>query len=687
MKDRQTTYLYIFKWQAVQICFLSLFLIILYLQENRIIETINKTNAQWRGIRSFLNGMQAPILPDAFFILVLPLLLVSVSLLLFKRWRFYFLAISGALLAVLLSADRIYYSFFTSIITVQSFSAAGQIGDVKTAIFESIQSVDLIYIFSFIIFILFGRYYNNKISMSLSENKSVFLVDKTLSVLFFLLAVYCYNIAFFIPQRYVKFGTDGIMQISETKSKISSPTNFIPMFKSSDVDYAATFGLVNFHVKDFFNNIILNNQANRIVNPPSSKELSAFFNRKQQLNMKGSPFHGIANGKNVFLIHFESLNPAVIGETIGGDEVTPTLSRLIGKGLYWNHILDQVKLGGSSDAEFATLTGMLASTVQISAFNAACMQHIPALPRTLRSNGYQTISLHGYKASFWNRNVTHPILGFDKMFFEESYKYDEKMGLGISDKEFFSQALDILDRQKRPFFAFLITLSSHYPYEDIPDKYKPLFQKALPSESMLRNYLQAVRYVDDAVGALIAKAKSLGLWNNSIFVIYGDHRPGADEEMNNELKKLTGRSLTTPRYTCVPVIIVLPGQEERISKYKADYKEEVGGLYDIFPTIVHLLGIDCPFGVYGTNLLVKNTACDPVPFYRYSGSFVYNDILYIEQGLKIAKDNEGILFTNNSDALGLNISETHALWVQAQKGVQYINYAYQTNMDLASLKP
>jgi len=400
-----------------------------------------------------------------------------------------------------------------------------------------------------------------------------------------------------------------------------------------------------------------------------------------------SPFYGVAKGRNVFLIHFESLNPSVVGESIGGDEVTPTLNRLIKDGFYWNYILDQVKIGGSSDAEFSTLTGMLASTIQISAFNAACMPHIPALPRTLRINGYQTISLHGFKSSFWNRNITHPILGFEKMYFRESYTYKKKMGLGISDKEFFSQALDLVGRHNKPFFAFLMTLSSHYPYEDIPEKYEPLFQKALPSDSLLKGYLQSVRYVDDAVGELIAKAKRMGLWNNSIFVIYGDHRPGADEGMINELKGLTGRSLITARYSCVPVIIVIPGQEEHIAEYKADYAEVVGGLYDIFPTIVHLLGIDCPFGVYGSNLFVKNSERDPVPFYRYPGCFVYNGIQYIEQGLKFAKDKDGILFTDNSDALGLNISETHALWAQAQQGVRYINYAYLSNIDLASLEP
>jgi phosphoglycerol transferase MdoB-like AlkP superfamily enzyme len=175
--------------------------------------------------------------------------------------------------------------------------------------------------------------------------------------------------------------------------------------------------------------------------------------------------------------------------------------------------------------------------------------------------------------------------------------------------------------------------------------------------------------------------------DNSIFVIYGDHRPGSDEEMNNELIRITGKSLYNSRSSCVPIIIAIPGQERLISKFKNDYQKTVGGLYDIFPTIMHLLGIESPFGVYGSHLFVKNAERDPVPFYRYADSFIYNGIQYTEQGRKIATDKLGIIFTDDKSALGLNISETHKLWKQAQLSIHVSNYIYASNIDVSSLKP
>ncbi len=157
-------------------------------------------------------------------------------------------------------------------------------------------------------------------------------------------------------------------------------------------------------------------------------------------------------------------------------------------------------------------------------------------------------------STFWNRNISDPILGFEKMYFKEAFHYTEKMGMGIADKEFLSQSIDLLKTHQSPVFAFLITMSSHYPYLDMPDSYRALFGNTIHPESMLNGYLQSIRYVDDAVGEFFSKAEKAGFWENSIFVIYGDHRPGCDEEMNAELKRVTGRSLLTSRYSCVPVI-------------------------------------------------------------------------------------------------------------------------------------
>jgi phosphoglycerol transferase MdoB-like AlkP superfamily enzyme len=591
------------------------------------------------------------------------------------------------LASILFVADKIYYLYFSSLITVQSFSAAGQIWDVRSAINESISLMDLFLIICFIIFVFFGILFNKKIVMGLPEGKFAFTIEKTMGILFCLLAIYTYNIAFYIPKRYVSIGSDNIMRVSKTKIHDNNPMHYVPNYLASNIFYANTFGLMNFHIKnltDTCKNYFIKKNNKNLSCPQG---IYSFFDRKKKINEIPSPFYGITKGRNVFLIHFESLNPILIELLINGAPVTPTLNQIKKTGLYWCYILDQVTIGGSSDAEFSSLTGMFPSTERISAFNASCMPYIPSLPRRLKSMGYQTISLHGYESSFWNRNITQPLLGFETMYFKKSFKYEKNMGLGISDKEFFSQSVDFIQKHSLPFFAFLMTLTSHVPYKDLPEDYNYLFLKDIEPNSILINYLQAIRYTDDALGDFFLKITSAGLWDNSIFIIYGDHRPGgSNEKLISELIKISGKSLKAPRFSCVPVFILIPGYENLILENKNQYIDVIGGLYDIFPTIMHLLGENTPFGVFGSHLFVKNMQRDPIPFLRFGDSFVFNGIHYLQQGKVISEDNTGLIFINDIDSAIKTESERLMLYKNALLSIPYCNYFYEIDCDIGSLK-
>jgi len=687
MKTYKSSPLSVIKWECLQLFFFFFFLFLLFLQEVSATRFLGVNNHQLLGIHRFLNELQSPLLPDFFFFLFFPLMLISVSLIIFKKWRWFFLAFSGAVISIFIIADKMYYTFFSSVITTASFSAAGQIWDVKSAVFEVLTLTDIFYIVSFGIFILFGIVYNQKMRMGLSESKLTFTIDKIVGILFCLLAIYCYNIAFYIPKRYVKITPDHIMRLSEKETHYDVMGYFIPNHEASDKVYAATFGITNFHIKNFTDAIKNQLKRKKYRNLPLPKHIYSFFDKKRVINKIKSPFYGIAEGRNVFLIHFESLNPILIGSYIGGIPVTPTLNTLEKKSLYWNYILDQVTIGGSSDAEFSSLTGMLPGTREISIFNTSCLPHLPSLPRALKSKGYQAISLHGYVSSFWNRNISQPLLGFETMYFKKSYTCTQKIGMGISDKEFFSQSIDLLQNHKTPFFAFMITLSSHVPYRGLPADYQQLFNQNIEPDSLLIRYLQAIRYSDDALGEFFSKIRASGLWENSIFVIYGDHRPGSNHKMNEALVKATGKLLTSPRFTCVPIMIVIPGREHLILEYKNQYKNTVGGLYDIFPTITHLLGYDVPFGVYGSHLFVKNSQRNPVPVFRFIGSFVFNGIHYQRQGGEISKDDMGLIFTNDADAVVKNKTESLKLYKETLQSISYCNYIYASSLDIESLQP
>ena len=88
----------------------------------------------------------------------------------------------------------------------------------------------------------------------------------------------------------------------------------------------------------------------------------------------------------------------------------------------------------------------------------------------------------------------------------------------MSDDSFFKQALDI-SRDKGKFFSFLITLSSHHPYDAFTD----IDLKTGDFEdTQLGNYLKSMNYVDMAIKNLFDDLREKNLLEDTIIVIYGD---------------------------------------------------------------------------------------------------------------------------------------------------------------------
>ena len=153
--------------------------------------------------------------------------------------------------------------------------------------------------------------------------------------------------------------------------------------------------------------------------------------------------------------------------------------------------------GNTSDAEFVT-NNSLYPVIFGPVYELYQNNRFYGLPWVLRENGYQTMVLHGYKKSFWNRENAYPGQGFDKFIGEEDLVIDEKIGLGLSDKSFFRQSLDYLKEMEQPFYSFIITLSSHVPYK-IPETHQKLELLPEDKNTLFGDYLQAACYTDEAM--------------------------------------------------------------------------------------------------------------------------------------------------------------------------------------------
>lgn len=335
----------------------------------------------------------------------------------------------------------------------------------------------------------------------------------------------------------------------------------------------------------------------------------------------GEAYRGAAKGMNLILIQTESLNDFVIGAEYNGQELTPNLNALLEQDtLYFNHFYSTTGVGNTSDAEFAVLNSLYPNDER-ECYRLYVDNTFQGLPWILREEGYGAYAFHGYTKTFWNRDEAYKTQGFQHFYSQEELDMTEISGFGLTDKEMFRQAVDILKEKPQPFFSFMITLTNHIPYELDP-ALASLRLKEEDEGSTFGGYLQTVRYTDEAFGLLIEYLKEAGLYDNTMIVIYGDHQ-GMNMETASVKRKMSGflgKEYNYDEMLNVPMLIHIPGLGE------ARTVDIVGGQVDVLPTLANLMDVEIghPY-VFGHDLLNTDEGFVAQISYIGKGSFITSD--------------------------------------------------------------
>ena len=353
-------------------------------------------------------------------------------------------------------------------------------------------------------------------------------------------------------------------------------------------DMANAIGLLPYHAFDL--GFSLASAGNPVSGPASSTELAwtrRFLEARRARHASASPLFGAARGRNVILINAESLNTFAIGLVIGGQPVTPHLSALIRESLYFPDFYDETYLGTTSDAEFMALNSLYPSRISATAVMFTA-NHYRALPAVLAERGYATVSAVAADATFWNMWRMDRDYGFTRRYYDGSFNQKEMYGSWISDGSFFSQMTPRLTGQVQPFLAFLLTATSHNPFDLLP-KERHILKLGPLEGTLLGNYLQSVHYVDAAVGRFLDQLRAAGLLDRTVFAIYGDHTAFLADQPEL-LKLLPDRGEDAYRRLLarkrIPLIIRLPE-----GSHAGEFPTP-GGHLDIAPTLLSLLGVN-----------------------------------------------------------------------------------------------
>lgn len=514
---------------------------------------------------------------------------VSIALifsLLHRRIRFPASLLASFLLSLLAIADILYMRYFTDMFALRNLSLWGQAAEISESIVDLLRPRDLLL---FLDIPALAGY------VAVSRRFSRKPIFKECSLRRAAYSAFAFSL-----------GVLALMNHIDSYNK-RIPGVLVSMWDRPAV--SSNVGAMTYHFVDARNLVLEHWRRERL---PQDKmiEISDWFEARKARGSK-TRLYGAAAGKNLIVIQFESLQDFVVGLAVNGVEVTPNINRFIKESAYFAETYSQTGSGNSSDAELLANTGLFPASSG-AAFTRFAKNNFYALPKLLAQNGYSTLALHGDRPGFWNRNSMYPSLGFGRFYSRFDMEQDEIIGMGISDRSFFRQTLDILEAEPRPFYAFLVTLTSHHPFNYGPMLEQSGFDAGEFSDSFMGDYLAAMHYTDRQLGMFLEGLRERGLLDSSVVAIYGDHA-AVPPSSRPHLEKLVGRDLSESwawrGVNKIPLIIRVPGEKRPVFTDRGP-----AGHIDIAPTLAPLLGFAFDGG-FGSDLFSEERA-SPAIFIR-----------------------------------------------------------------------
>ena len=296
--------------------------------------------------------------------------------------------------------------------------------------------------------------------------------------------------------------------------------------------------------------------------------------------------------KNVVLIHLESTRARSTTPYNEDIDTTPYLDKLSKDSLMAEQAYTVVP--HTSKAVTSINCGIAPHLVRD--ITEAEKGGIPArcLPELLKEQGYNSVWFSSATEDFESRRQLVENFGYDD--FQPVETMDKE---GFQESNYFGYEDDIMlepskgwieQHKGEPFLATYLGVTGHH-------QYKPLYRygrKDYSDDPALNNYQNGVRYLDFFVKNVIDQYKDLGLYEDTIFVIYGDHGEGFGEhDLYQHDNTIYQEGLQ------VPLIIHDPGRF-RDGKRLESPTDQI----DILPTVVDLLGYEVTGARYfGRSLL------------------------------------------------------------------------------------
>ena len=631
-----------------------------------IIMVFNSTMLRFFCMHSIENYLSwKAILADTMVVVVIG----SFGYLFKPKNRFYYFLVMTILLTAICMINSVYYTFYTSFASVSMLSLTQYIGDVGDAVVENVlQLKDLIYLIGIIVLIvvhirLKKKNYYKKVELKVERKKKTL---KTLSAGGILLVLFLVTLSSLDVSRFMKQWNK----------------EYIVM----------RFGIYIYQANDLVTSI--QPKINSMFGYDKAKKKFNDYFENAPDSLAKNEYTDIFEGKNVIVIHGESMMTNAIGLEFNGIPVTPTLNKLSKEGMYFSNFYSQVSVGTSSDSELTFNTSLM-PTKSGTAFVSYSDRTYIGIPGMLREKGYYTFSMHANNADFWNRRAMHNKLGYDHFYAKKEYEVlkENCIGLGLSDKEFFKQSIPKIEKinsEHDKWYGMVMMLTNHTPFSEV-EKYGDyevnMKEKVTNADgtveevtypymegTKLGNYFKSLHYADEALGEFIQALEEKGLLDNTVFVLYGDHDarlPRSDYDRLYNYDKINNTTLSSdnPSYKEYDSYQYELGRKVPFIIWTKDMKgtnlnfenTNVMGMYDVVPTLGNMLGFYNKYALGHDIYDIKDKNIVVFP----NGNWVNNKLYY-----------------NSQKAAYLPLSEEEISEEQINNNTDYTNKLLEVSNDI-----
>ncbi len=309
------------------------------------------------------------------------------------------------------------------------------------------------------------------------------------------------------------------------------------------------------------------------------KEMHTYFSNVPPTNQ--NEYTGMFEGYNLITVTAESFAPYAIDA-----QLTPTLYKMANEGFQFSNFYCPEWAVSTSDGEYVNSLGLIPKSGVWSLYvSGKNKNYLPfALGNQFLQQGYLTNAYHNNTYTYYNRDVSHPNLGYTYTGLGNGLEIDQTWP--ESDYQMIDVTTNLFMGQGKPFHTYYLTVSGHMMYDwdgnAMATKHKDLVDH-LPLSENSKAYLACNIELDRAMELLLQRLNDLGIAEKTVIAISPDHPPyGLQKE---EISELIGHDVEqTFEYAKSTFILYNQGMQPQVV-------EKPCCSLDILPTLSNLFGI------------------------------------------------------------------------------------------------